>query len=162
MQNQVKVDLEAVHRRRDEARAKGLYWWCSKSELLALLAAGDRDLRGTNLWRAVLQGANLQGANLQGADLQETVLQGANLQETVLRGANLWGAKHILRIGPWGDQGNETFAVHHANGVTMVQAGGFWGTLDAFKDAVRQKDDPSRKLYEAGFSLLDAFAELNT
>ena len=74
-------------------RGANLYW--------AVLERTD--LSGTNLERADLRGANLRGAilvgaNLRGADLGTdnlggpTRLQGANLSEAILNRANLVGA----------------------------------------------------------------------
>ena len=59
---------------------------------------GERaDLRGANLYGAILRGADLHGANLRGANLYGAILRGANLRganlyEANLRGANLRGA----------------------------------------------------------------------
>ena len=59
---------------------------------------GERaDLRGANLYGAILRGADLHGANLRGANLYGAILRGANLRganlyEANLRGANLYEA----------------------------------------------------------------------
>ena len=106
------------------------------------------DLREANLCGAVLREANLCGANLCGADLYEANLRkanlyradltGADLRRAYLYGADLYGAKGVLQFGPMPTSGRIIYFVQNESAI-MVQAGCFWGTIDEFKQAVKEK-----------------------
>jgi hypothetical protein len=105
----------------------------------------DAILRGANLRGANLSGANLSGANLRGVDLSGANLSGANLSDAILRGvdlsganlsgANLSDAEGILRFGPYGSRGDDTYAVVWPD-TWMIKCGCRWCTLAEFAEAV--------------------------
>jgi hypothetical protein len=81
---------------------------------MAALAAGEKDLVGSELQGADLRGQDLCGvdftdAQLQGADLRDANLTGARLADTDLRGANL--ARAVLvdaYLGPRAERADMT------------------------------------------------------
>ena len=115
--------------------------WCSDP------ADGERaDLSGAKLYGAKLYGANLYGANLYGADLSW-----ANIS-----GANLIGAKSVYSFGPMPTSGRICYAVWHGDKTGwMVQAGCFWGTIDALEKKVNAEHKCS--VYLANIAILRAY-----
>ena len=111
------------------------------------------DLSYLNLEYANFKGSNCEGANLQGArlcraTLCETNLVNANLSNTILDRAtiiysNLHNAKGIFTFSKM--NGRICYAVVYAS-CLMVQAGCFWGKIDAFEYASKLKypDDPMK------------------
>ena len=123
------------------------------------------NLRGANLCGATLRDANLRGANLRGATLRDADLSDADLSDADLSGADLSGASGLLALGPIGSEGRTIYAVSHADGV-MVQAGCWWGTLDALADRVDEVhgaasgsgDTPHGVAYRAAIAYVRAHA----
>jgi hypothetical protein len=101
----------------DNNTGKRLDWSCA-------------NLSGANLSGANLSGANLSGAYLSCAYLYDAYLSGAYLYDTDLR-----GAKGILRWGPYGSRGDDTYAVVWPD-TWMIKCGCRWCTLAEFAEAV--------------------------
>ena len=97
------------------------------------------NLSGADLSGADLSGANLYGANLSGADLSGADLSGADLSGAYLSGADLHGANAIIAFGPMPTSGRIIYAARHDEGVIMVNAGCFWGTVAALRAKVKEE-----------------------
>jgi uncharacterized protein YjbI with pentapeptide repeats len=76
-------------------RGADLYWAMLQGTDLSGCNLEGADLRGANLRDALLVGANLRNADLSRDNLGgSTSLQGANLADAILNGAKLSGAKY--------------------------------------------------------------------
>lgn len=94
----------------------------------------EANLIATNLTRANLTGANLTGANLYGTDLTGANLVGANLTKANLTKANLYG---YIYIGPVGSR-KSYLCARWEDDKYIVQTGCFRGTLEEFKNKVKE------------------------
>lgn len=91
------------------------------------------NLRGADLSVANLHCANLSGASLYGADLSGADLTGA----IVGKNLRLLGRRPVLMIGPIGSRSDYCTIYLTEKGV-YVNAGCFFGALDAFAAAVNE------------------------
>jgi hypothetical protein len=101
----------------------------------------DASFRSATFTRANLVNTDLRDvdfyfADLTGADLEGSDLTGVNLQYAILHGVKLRDATGIAQIGPVGRNGRIVYAVAHKDG-PMIQAGCWWGTLDATCERIR-------------------------
>jgi hypothetical protein len=94
------------------------------------------DLTRADLTRANLTRANLAWANLTGANLAWANLTGADLQTRDGQRLTLTGRRPFLSIGPIGSRDGILMLFYTDRGI-YVRAGCFWGSLDAFADAVQ-------------------------
>jgi len=160
-----------------EGTTKEIVEHCVKSKIsLRYADLRDADLQGANLRDAKIQGADLQGADLQGANLrdanlryaylryanlqdanlQDADLRGADLRDADLQGADLQGAylryaKNIIIFNKLG--GRTCYAI--VGGKLMVKAGCFWGTLEEFETACKDKyPNDTIQAYEAQITYL--------
>ena len=98
-----------------------------------------------------LRYADLRDADLQGANLRDAKIQGADLQGADLQGAYLRYAKNIIIFNKLG--GRTCYAI--VGGKLMVKAGCFWGTLEEFETACKDKyPNDTIQAYEAQITYL--------
>ena len=141
------------HRYTDEV----LYEGKARMTTLQMLekAALDRaDLIGADLYGAGLRGANLRGADLRGADLR-----GAK----IINGLTAVGDRPYFSIGPIGSSSDNLVMWLTEKG-PYIDAGGFWGALDAFAAAVKKThgDNEHAKEYGMVVRMCEAHAAIWT